>query len=140
MIKSMNHITLAVSAVDKSFHFYREVIGLKPLVKWNKGAYFLVGEAESSFWFCLNFDQNPKSTPSNTHYAFSVDAESFKEMSERIISFGTKIYKNNSSPGESLYFLDPDGHKLEIHVGDWKARMMVKRKNIGSWEGVEWFT
>lgn len=44
MITSMNHITLGVTNIDKSFAFYCDVLGLKPLVKWEKGAYFFVGE------------------------------------------------------------------------------------------------
>ena len=68
MIHQMNHITLAVRDIDRSFNFYRNVLDLKPLVRWDKGAYFLVGD----FWFCLNLD--PYCSPSNdyTHYAFSV--------------------------------------------------------------------
>lgn len=42
MITAMNHITLAVTDIDKSFLFYRDLVGLKPLVKWDKGAYFFV--------------------------------------------------------------------------------------------------
>ena len=40
---------------------------------------------------------------------------------------------------DPLYFLDPDGHKLEIHVGDWQARIQAKKMNLGSWKDVEWF-
>lgn len=47
--------------------------------------------------------------------------------------------KDNTSPGKSLYFLDPDDHKLEIHVGDWKARIAAKKANPGNWKNVDWF-
>ena len=49
------------------------------------------------------------------------------------------IFKGNTSPGESLYFLDPDHHKLEIHVGNADRRTQVKKENIGVCEAVEWF-
>ncbi|WP_159065009.1 hypothetical protein [Thaumasiovibrio subtropicus] len=29
----------------------------------------------------------------------------------------------NRSEGQSLYLLDPDGHKLELHVGDLNSRL-----------------
>lgn len=52
---------------------------------------------------------------------------------------GAILFKENTSPGKSLYFLDLDGHKLEIHVGDWKTRIAAKKENPGKWTNVEWF-
>lgn len=135
MITNINHITLAVKNIDESFAFYQNVLGLKPLVKWDKGAYFLVGD----FWFCLNVDDNCKTDCGYTHYAFNVSKENFAVMAQKIIAFGAKVFKENSSEGDSLYFLDPDGHKLEIHVGNWQTRLNDKKKNIGAWKNVEWF-
>jgi len=59
-------------------------------------------------------------------------------MSERILKAGAVIFKKNTSPGKSLYFLDPDGHKLEIHVGNWQTRLQIKKENPGNWKNVEW--
>lgn len=135
MLTGMNHITMAIKDIDKSFLFYRDVLGLRPLVKWDKGAYFLVGD----FWFCLNVDKNRLPNPCYTHYAFTVLREQFDKLCKVIIASGAEIFKDNTSPGESLYFLDPDGHKLEIHVGNWKSRIESKKEDIGSWRKVEWF-
>lgn len=135
MIQGINHITLSVTDVHRSFDFYRQVLGFKPIVRWDKGAYFLVGD----FWFCLNQGVQPITGMGCTHYAFSVSPEDFATMTERIIQAGVKMYKENTSPGDSLYFLDPDGHQLEIHVGNWQARIAAKKQNIGTWQAVEWF-
>jgi len=135
MIVGMNHVTLACTDIEKSFAFYREVLGLKPLVKWDKGAYFLVGD----FWFCLNVDANRVENPCYTHYAFTVSKDNFDRMCEQISVSGAKVFKDNTSPGESLYFLDPDGHKLEIHVGNWQGRVEAKKAAIDAWKNVEWF-
>lgn len=51
-ITNINHITLAVTDINRSFSFYKDVLGLNPLVKWDQGVYFLIGD----FWFCLNVD------------------------------------------------------------------------------------
>lgn len=144
MIIAMNHITLAVIDIDRSFSFYYKILGLKPLVKWDKGAYFLVGDENpeirgSAFWLCLNVDAAHSPTPGYTHYAFSVTKENFQEMSKKIISSGVHVFKENTSPGDSLYFLDPDGHKLEIHTGNYEERIKAKKGNIGNWKEVEWF-
>lgn len=65
--------------------------------------------------------------------------QAFKEISDHIINSGVALFKENTSPGNSLYFLDPDGHKLEIHVGDWRSRIEAKKANPGNWKNVEWF-
>jgi glutathione S-transferase fosA5 len=135
MIEGMNHMTLAVTEIERSFIFYSTVIGLKPLVRWNKGAYFLAND----FWFCLIEDKQRKTGNDYTHYAFSVTQDKFEALSEKIKASGSKIFKNNASPGDSLYFLDPDDHKLEIHTGSWHSRLLEKKKNPGTWKNIEWF-
>jgi catechol 2,3-dioxygenase-like lactoylglutathione lyase family enzyme len=139
MLTALNHITLAVKDIDKSFKFYKNILGLTPLVKWNKGAYFLVGDKTNGFWFCLNQDDSRITNECYTHYAFSMSKDHFEKMRKKIINSGTEIFKNNTSPGESLYFLDPDEHKLEIHTGDWCDRINAKKLDLGSWKNVEWF-
>lgn len=128
MITAVNHITLAVKDIEKSFVFYRDILNFKPLAKWDKGAYFLVkntdgDDSDSGFWFCLNLDVKRIPNPCYTHYAFTVSSTDFKCMAEKIIAAGAYVFKDNTSPGESLYFLDPDGHKIEIHIGDWRTRI-----------------
>lgn len=142
LISGLNHITLAVRDIEESFVFYKNVLGLKPLVKWNQGAYFLIDQkntTDARFWFCLNVDKNSNPSASYTHYAFTVAKKDFSEMAQRIVTSGATIFKENTSPGKSLYFLDPDGHKLEIHVGDWQKRIEAKKTNLGNWQNVEWF-
>lgn len=135
MLTGINHITLAVRDIERAFYFYHTILGLKPLCRWDQGAYFLVG----NFWFCLNLSKKVKPDPGYTHYAFSVAAHDFKTIAKRIIKSGAKIFQDNSSEGDSLYFLDPDGHKLEIHVGDWRSRIRAKQANAGAWKMIQWF-
>lgn len=132
----MKHITLATIDIEKSFHFYRDILGLKPLCRWDKGAYFLVGD----FWFCLNVDFKRQPNPCYTHYAFSVSIADFSAMSQRIIQSRVKVFKDNTSPGDSLYFLDSDQHKLKIHASNWQERIATKKANPNAWKNIEWFS
>lgn len=137
MITGINHLTLAVRDINISFVFYKDLLGFTPLVKWSKGAYFTIGD--SGFWFCLNVNDKRVPNPCYTHYAFSVSQADFTSLANRIISSGTKVFKQNVSFGESLYFLDPDEHKLEIHASNIHERLAIKKNDPGSWEEVEWF-
>ena len=121
MITGINHITIAVQNLERSFKFYKDNLGLKPLLRHSKGAYFLAGD----FWFCLDLDTTTRKAPlpEYTHFAFTVPASYFKKFSDLLEKSDIKKWKENVSEGASLYILDPDGHKLELHVGDWKSRI-----------------
>jgi hypothetical protein len=58
-----------------------------------------------------------------THLAFTIPAEEFGGAVIKLREAGVTSLQYNQSPGDSFYFLDPDGHKLEIHSSDLGARM-----------------
>ena len=121
MITGVNHITISVADLGRSFLFYKDVLGFKPLAKWLKGAYFLCGDT----WFCLSLDQETRTGPLNeyTHVAFHIAPEHFGQFRSRLRQMEVQFWKENTSEGDSLYFLDPDGHKLEVHVTTWVDRI-----------------
>lgn len=43
MLTGLNHITLAVSDIERSLAFYTEILGFVGRVKWQSGAYLSVG-------------------------------------------------------------------------------------------------
>lgn len=119
-IRGLNHLTLAVSDLDRSVAFYRDVLGFVLRAKWADGAYLEAG----SLWLCLSFDSKARreAHPDYTHIAFDVAEDEFEALSTRIEA-AAPLWKANRSEGHSLYFLDPDGHKLEIHVGSLGSRI-----------------
>jgi len=58
-------------------------------------------------------------------------------MSERIKKSGADIWQENRTEGDSLYFVDPNGHKLEIHASDLETRLKIFKEN--PWDGLEFF-
>ncbi len=142
MIKGINHINLAVKDTEVAFTFYRDVLGFTPLCKSEGSAYFLAGvsDAPNALWVSLDLDRDGlrKPSPCNTHIAFSVRQEDFEQVVDKLLRAGVQVYKENTSPGDSLYFLDPDGHKLEIHAGCWQDRLAAKKADPGGWKKVEW--
>jgi catechol 2,3-dioxygenase-like lactoylglutathione lyase family enzyme len=119
-ILGLNHLTLAVSDLEQSIVFYRDLLGFNLCARWSEGAYLEAG----SLWLCLSFDKVTRVAPHSdyTHVAFDIAKEGFDSLSERIRKV-SEIWQENSSEGHSLYFLDPDGHKLELHVGSLASRL-----------------
>ena len=92
------------------------------------GAYLSCGD----LWLCLSLDPQRRVTPPEesdyTHYAFSISEADFASFAARLEAAGVAIWKLNRSEGASHYFLDPDGHKLELHVGSLAQRLAACRE------------
>ncbi|MDP2699486.1 VOC family protein [Thalassospira sp.] len=124
MIRGLNHLTLAVWDLERSFGFYTAVLDARPLMRWNTGAYLLLGD----IWLCLSLaDDAPKPAQNYTHIALDVAPDAFATLAERLRAGNIPEWQDNKSEGASLYFLDPDGHRLEIHSGDWQSRLAQYR-------------
>jgi catechol 2,3-dioxygenase-like lactoylglutathione lyase family enzyme len=133
MITGCNHITLSVRDMAASLRFYGDVLGLRLVARWPRGAYFSAGD----LWLALILDAQARASPlpEYTHVAFTVSPRDFDAVAARIRDAGATIWQENRSEGESLYFLDPTGHKLEIHASDLATRLRSARER--PWEGLE---
>lgn len=129
----MNHLTLAVRDLERSFRFYTGHRLAEPVVRWQGGAYLTVGE----LWLCLSLDEFGPVQVGYTHYAFSVSAAAFAERKAALLAAGVTEWKTNRSEGESFYFLDPDGHQLELHVGDLHSRLASLKQS--PYQELQWF-
>jgi catechol 2,3-dioxygenase-like lactoylglutathione lyase family enzyme len=127
MIRGINHINLSVRDLDQSFNFYHHILAFKPVYRTKTNAYFEVG----SLWFCINLDLHTRISPlpEYTHVAFDISASDFPLLVGRLEAARVPLWKENNSEGPSLYFLDPDHHKLEIHVGTLQSRLDAYKKN-----------
>lgn len=125
-ITGLNHITLAVADLARSLAFYRDVLGCTVRATWADGAYLEAG----TLWLCLSREDDLQSAtaPGYSHIAFTVPEADYPALSARLAK-QCPIWKDNRSEGASTYFLDPDGHKLEIHVGALESRLRAYRDN-----------
>ena len=119
-MRGLNHLTLAVSELDRSVRFYRDVLGCALRARWSAGAYLEAG----SLWLCLSLDPEAARAARRdyTHYAFDVAPADFAAAAALIVR-AAEVWKENRSEGDSLYFLDPDGHRLELHAGSLSSRL-----------------
>ncbi|WP_210643257.1 MULTISPECIES: VOC family protein [unclassified Pseudomonas] len=136
MLSGLNHLTLAVTDLDRSVGFYHGLLQLHLQAKWASGAYLSL----PGLWLCLSLDPLRKTEPAAdyTHYAFSISAELFPVLVARLNAAQVTPWRDNRSEGDSFYFLDPDGHKLEVHVGDLASRLNACRQ--APYAAMEFFT
>ena len=138
MLKGLNHITLAVSDLQISINFYQKLLGMKLHAKWDRGAYLECGE----LWLCLSLDNNrffvSPEVSDYTHFAFSLEEKDFTHFLLSLEGAAVSIWKTNKSEGKSCYFLDPDGHKLEAHVGGLSQRLAACR--LMPYDGMVFFS
>jgi catechol 2,3-dioxygenase-like lactoylglutathione lyase family enzyme len=121
LLTGLNHLTLGVADLERSFAFYKDLLGFKPAALWNMGAYLSLG----GLWLCLSLDDKRANgaEPDYTHYAFDIAQGDFAAFRARLLEAGVTEWRQNRSEGDSFYFLDPDGHQLEAHVGSLASRL-----------------
>lgn len=97
------------------------------MARWESGAYLLAGED----WVVLIADSAilDSARPDYTHAAFTVAPEEFEAARRRALRARARVWQRNQSEGESLYVLDPDGHKLELRVLGLEARLTAERED-----------
>lgn len=133
MLKGFNHLTLAISDLTHSTSFYSELLGFRVAAAWDAGAYLELGE----LWLCLSIEDSLPVASGYTHYAFSIHQAEFSAFKTKLLAHGVQQWKQNSSEGDSFYFLDPDGHKLEAHVGNLATRLLQCRRE--PYKGMKFF-
>ncbi len=121
MIRGVNHITLAVTDLDRSLRFYRDVLQMRPVAQMKGSAYLLAGD----LWLALVQDEGTRSgpLPEYTHVAFTVPRGELADSISCIRASGAVEWQEDRTEGASHYFLDPDGHKLEVHASDLESRL-----------------
>ena len=119
VLHGLNHITIAIRDLDRSLGFYNGLLGFNVAAKWDGGAYLTLND----LWLCLAVDGNTSGSNDYGHVAFSIESQDIERFKALLDEHGVQIWKRNTSEGDSVYFLDPDGHRLEAHVGDLASRL-----------------
>lgn len=131
MLQGLNHITIAISDLERSLVFYTELLGMKAHVRWDGGAYLSLG----GVWFCLSCDK-PAPSLDYSHIALDIADQDFTAFAAKLREAAVPEWQQNSSEGQSVYFLDPDGHKLEAHCGSLQTRLEALKHK--PYAGLEW--
>jgi len=119
--KEIGHLVLNVTDVKKSTIFYRDVVGFR-VFRYRpdgKGTFFTCGVVHHN----LALFQAPEGAPPRqkgqiglVHFAFKVESyQALQEAYKRLVEAGTTIdHVADHGSTRSVYFLDPDGIKMEL--------------------------
>jgi len=121
VITGVNHVTIVVADLERSLGFWRDALGLRLRAQSPKMAYLEGG----TLWLCLEHG-TPSLREDDSHIALSCAPEAYQSLCARLAD--APVWKENRSEGPSLYILDPDGHKLEIHLGTLESRLAHYRR------------
>jgi len=114
------HFSLPVTDLERSAKFYSELLGMKIVQKTPRmvflkcgGDFLILAKGNMP----VKYD-SPEDTP--VHHAFKVAPEDFEPAMEFLKRQGVKLFnfedrRDGVFYGRQVYFLDPDGNKLEIH-------------------------
>lgn len=119
-ITGLNHLTLSVGDLDRSVTFYSDLLGLSVRMRSARSAYLEAG----SLWLALVLDPDVRKAPLSeySHIAFAIAESDFPRFVQQLTDAGVTSWQEPER-SNSFYFLDPDGHKLELHSGNLASRL-----------------
>jgi len=119
MIIGLNHVTFAVRDINRSIAFYRDLLGFTVRKVKPSAAYLESG----TLWLALVVDPTVRKgpLPEYSHTAFTIPPADLVRLTGKLTTAGVAQWQQSERP-DSFYFLDPDGHKLELHSGNLESR------------------
>jgi catechol 2,3-dioxygenase-like lactoylglutathione lyase family enzyme len=114
--QGLDHVALSVRDLVASERWYREVLGLERAHAdaWDVPV-FLVSEGSGLALFSARGDgESSEPAVRILHVAFRVDRAGFEAAQQALREREIPIRLEDHGVSHSLYFRDPDGHRLEL--------------------------
>lgn len=121
-IRQLDHVAINCRSLEKSLHFYTEVLGL-PITQREvskPGIEFFLDAGTSLLGLIQTEAQDPahffnKSGPGANHFSFRIPAQDFDRTLEALKAQEVTILAHKKREKSwSLYFQDPDGNQIEM--------------------------
>jgi catechol-2,3-dioxygenase len=120
-IRRAGHVVLGVRDTQRSIAFYTEVLGMElvTFLEEMQMAFFSFGERDHDLAVIKVPDDQPVGSSGLAHSAFEIDGgpEQLEQVYAELTKRGIEIeMAMDHIVTKSLYFLDPDGNRLEFYA------------------------
>jgi catechol-2,3-dioxygenase len=118
-LKRLQHLVLWVSNVERSVHFYTEVLGFEVKTRYPNAAFLRIPGTADDHHLGL-FEQTGVTAPDESaarmyHAAWEVgEITDLARARQRLIETGSLVGQSDHGVSLSLYAKDPDGLEFEI--------------------------
>ena len=137
-VKELGHVVLFVRNLERSVHFYRDVLGFGPLVReakaggpLSRAAAFSGGRTHHELLLIEVGEDAPRPAAGRRtgmyHFGLKIgdSDEELREALKTVTEAGvTVVGTSDHNVTHSLYILDPDENELELYIDvpgvDWK--------------------
>lgn len=125
--KALDHVALKVTDMDKTLHFYHNLLGLELLrtspanAEGGRSAVLKLGRQEINVFsrpYFVALDQ--QNTVGVEHFCITMDVGSVEELIDALREVGIEDVRGPKvfSDGVSVFVYDPDGLNVELRVDD----------------------
>ena len=132
-IKHLGHIVLHVSDPVKSARWYCDLLGMEVVTEMpSLSVIFLsFGQRDHDIALCPAPRNSEIGQRDFNHLAFELDGglEDFKAFHTRLVEQGITITGTvDHGISYGIYFLDPDGHQLEVFMSRFESDLAAKQE------------
>ena len=115
-IEFLDHVAIRVKDIEASVLWYKKVLGLNAVQKdeWGPFPVFLLAGKSGIALFPLAREGDSAIRRCTDHIAFNVSRDSYDKAKVYLRNFGIPFVEQDQVFFMSIYFDDPDGHKLEL--------------------------
>ena len=133
-IKAISHVVLKVRNLERSATFYRDVLGMKEVMRYqDMMAFFSFGDNHHDIGLLQLGDHAPEAEPHAVglyHVAFKVGdtLDELRACKAHLDQHGIQLIgMSDHGVSQSLYLADPDGNEIELLVdtdpAGWRDRV-----------------
>jgi catechol 2,3-dioxygenase-like lactoylglutathione lyase family enzyme len=120
-VGGLDHVALAVRDLDRSAAFYRDVLGFTRVYEREWPVPVMMAAPGGTGVALFEAASGPDGVPPPVrvlHVAFRVERDAFEAAREKLATCGLAPEFSDHEVSHSLYFHDPDGHRLELTTYD----------------------